>query len=463
MNPSSIFKASLGTAASAFSPLAGAAFNLGSNLFGGNSTPKQQYSSTLSSSVPTGPMSTVPKTPASSTGGNNAATTPKAAYINTQTGSTGSTASSTGSSSGTSGSTYNPNSNYYGGQNNAQTPSNPSRDAYTSAFQSYLSSLQPSDAETAAEKNLSGLNLQAQKDQEQALDSGETLGFASGEEQRVNRNNQFGIDAASNALNSLTGARTARTNATKAQLDFEKGLYDEDTAAAKPDYTTVSPGSTLFDPKTGKAVYTAPTTASQSTPASGSYVAGTDPVADGWVTAINNNQAKLTDVPAAYKSLVAQGLASAGKDDALKTNALTSAQQLLQSFDNSGGLFGLGGAKQAVGGSSVLPVIPGTQTADFVANLDNLKSLLSLDNVKYLKGQGAVSDAERKLLADSATQLSRAQSEPEFRATLQKIIEGLGKFGNLSGGGGISVDAGGQTYSFPDQASADAFKKEAGI
>lgn len=424
-----------------------------SSLFSGPSgafsAPKQTYASTLQSSVtpsptPAGPQS---KLPVSSSGGNSAATTPvtpKSAYVNSQTGSTGTTAPSTAPSPTPS--NVNLNAAYQGNTISAPIDQNSPQYQYNQAFNAYLQSLSPSDAETSAEKALSAQQLQSQKDNETALDKpGQTLGFATGEAARVAKNNAFQTDALSNTLNSLTGARTARTTATQAQLNFQKGLYDDATAAAKPDYTSVSAGSTVFDNKTGKAVYTAPTTASQNSTGGGStsYVAGADPAVDGWVEAINNKQATIANVPAAIRSAVAGGLASSGQNDQLKTNALTSAQQLIGSFDNSNGgilgLLGLGGSKQAVGGSSFLPVIPGTQTADFVANLDNLKSLLSLDNVKYLKGQGAVSDAERKLLSDSATQLSRAQSEPEFRATLQKIIDGLNKFGGTdSSGGGAS-------------------------
>lgn len=448
MNPSTLFKNSLlgngGTGNSFLS-----SYGNGNSFLG---TPAAKTTlPTLSSSVsqpattPSGPMS---RNNMSVAGGNTSATTPKQAYINSQTGATGTTAPSTGT--GTSVSTApvstpnNTNANYsLQAPGNASTPpgnvdQNSSQYQYQKAFDTYLASLQPSDAETQAAKDLGNLQIQSQKDQDYALEKpGQTLGFASGEAARVNRNNAYGIDALTNKVNALTGARTASTNATKAQLDFEKGLYDDSTAAAKPDYTSVSPGSTVFDNKTGKSVYTAPTAASLNGDGSAgsTYVAGTDPIADGWITAINNKQATIAQVPAAYKNIVAQGLGATTQDDPLKTNALTSAQQLLTAFDNSSGFLGtpIGGARSAVGTSSALPVIPGTQAADFVANLDNLKSLLSLDNVKYLKGQGAVSDAERKLLADSATQLSRSQSEEQFKKTLQGIIDGLSKFGVLNG------------------------------
>ncbi len=471
MNPADIFKSSLfGQSSPSMSPSTPA-----SSLFKG---PSGAFSPTLSSSVltptqiPSGPQS---KLPTSSTGGNNAATapvTPKAAYINSQTGTTATTAPSTAPVNSTTG----VNANYA-----FQSPGNPTTPPgnvdttspdyqYQQAFNQYLQSLQPTTAETDAEKALSAQQLQASKNQDTALEKpGQTLAFASGEAARVARNDAYQTDALSNTVNALTGARTARTNATQAQLDFEKGLYtDAQTkaaAAAKPDYSTVSPGSTVFDNKTGKSVYTAPTTSSQNpstAPIGGTYAPGADPTVDGYVAAINAKQATLAQVPAAYKSLVAQGLASAGQASTLKTDALTSAQQLLQSFQNSGNFLG---AKTAVGASSVLPVIPGTQEADFVNNLNNLKSLLSLDNVKYLKGQGAISDSERQLLADAATQLNRSQSEGEFQATLNNIITSLNSStgGGSSSGGGFTAQAGGQTYTFPDQKSLDAFKKEAGI
>ncbi len=165
----------------------------------------------------------------------------------------------------------NPNAAYQGISTPGNIDQNSPQYKYQKAFDSYLASLQPSDAETTAEKNLAGLQLQAQKDNDYALEKpGQTLGFATGEAARVARNNSYGITAASDALNSLSGSRTSRTNATKAQLDFEKSLYDDSVTAAKPDYQSVSPGSTLFDTKTGKSVYTAPTTATQNGGSSGS-------------------------------------------------------------------------------------------------------------------------------------------------------------------------------------------------
>jgi hypothetical protein len=106
--------------------------------------------------------------------------------------------------------------------------------------------------------------------------------------------------------------------------------------------------------------------------------------------------------------------------NALKTDALTSAQQLLDKFVNREGT-------AAVGGSRIFgtQLIPGSAAKNFEIQFDNVKSLLSLDNIKYLKGQGQVSDAERRLLADASTKLNLSQSEAEFKTTLEGIINGL--------------------------------------
>lgn len=147
------------------------------------------------------------------------------------------------------------------------------KQSYTDAFSAYLSSLQPSSDETAATTKLNADTLQSQKDQETALNSGETLGFASGETARVNRNNSFQTTADANALNALTARRTSTTDAQKARLDFEKSLLPS------TDSFNLSAGETRYGPD-GKAIATAP--AAQTAPkiigdsSTGYYTVGND-------------------------------------------------------------------------------------------------------------------------------------------------------------------------------------------
>lgn len=135
--------------------------------------------------------------------------------------------------------------------------------SYKSAMEQYIKSLGPSQQETDASNNLNNLTLQSKKDYEEALTRGDTLGFASGEAQRVNRNNSFGIEAASNALNALTGQRSASTEAQRTRLDFEKGLadmgaeddrYASEQAGKQNQPFSLNEGESryAFDPKTGQ-------------------------------------------------------------------------------------------------------------------------------------------------------------------------------------------------------------------
>lgn len=125
--------------------------------------------------------------------------------------------------------------------------------SYRSAYDSYIASLVPSDSETTASKYLNELVLQSKKDYEAALDRpGQTLGFATGEAARVNKNNSFAIDAATNSLNALTGARTATSTADKARVDFEKSMLPEDKSISDT-YGTGSIGEYNFAKSQGYA------------------------------------------------------------------------------------------------------------------------------------------------------------------------------------------------------------------
>lgn len=104
-------------------------------------------------------------------------------------------------------------------------------------------------------------------------------------------------------------------------------------------------------------------------------------------------------------------------------NALDVAKDLKEKFD-------AGYGNRAIGSISgiLANILPSPKTGDFIAKYDQLKGLMSLDFAKYLKGSGQISDAERKLLADSATSLNRKlQSPAEFAKTLNAIIANLEK------------------------------------
>ncbi len=95
---------------------------------------------------------------------------------------------------------------------------------------------------------------------------------------------------------------------------------------------------------------------------------------------------------------------------------------------------------------------------NFVNLFNTLTANRSLDGVKFLKGQGSVSDAERLLLKQAMSELNLAQGEDAFKSSLQAIIDKLE--GN---GSGITVtDPDGGIHTFTTQADADSFKKAIG-
>ncbi len=81
------------------------------------------------------------------------------------------------------------------------------------------------------------------------------------------------------------------------------------------------------------------------------------------------------------------------------------------------------GLDGATGTNRLLTAIPGSNARDFVAKFDELKGVLSLDNIKYLKGTGAISDAEQKLLADAASSLRRDTGQDAVVAELRRLSE----------------------------------------
>lgn len=102
------------------------------------------------------------------------------------------------------------------------------------------------------------------------------------------------------------------------------------------------------------------------------------------------------------------------------------AQRLL----NHPGLSKTTGIMSAVPGVGGLATIPGTDAANFKAGLETLKSETGINVLQNMRNNsktggalGQVSDFENRMLQANLGSLDRAQSEPEFRASLQKIIK----------------------------------------
>lgn len=191
---------------------------------------------------------------------------------------------------------------------------------------------------------------------------------------------QAGLDP-----DTLIAAVKQKEDAARKQQEFENYISQLNAIPSGSGFTEVSPGATLYDPVTGQPVFTAPT--------------------------------------ADQQNKTSQGASKIDQE------ALTDAQALLTRYIESGGSAAVGG-KRLFG--RVLAALPGTKTRDFEIAFNSLKAKLDLGKVGLLKGQGAVSDAERGLLS-AASLLDLKQSPEEFKKSLEAIITGLRD--STSGGG----------------------------
>jgi len=110
--------------------------------------------------------------------------------------------------------------------------------------------------------------------------------------------------------------------------------------------------------------------------------------------------------------------------DAKQTKVQT-AQQTYDTFNTALGtiaeLKSSPGLSKAVGLASAFPTVPGSDAANFEAQLDTFKAQTFLPMVQSMKGMGALSDAEGKKLTDAVGALSTKMSEPEFNRSLNRI------------------------------------------
>jgi len=109
------------------------------------------------------------------------------------------------------------------------------------------------------------------------------------------------------------------------------------------------------------------------------------------------------------------------KDDA---NTLTKSSQLA-SFDTMLGtldrLAAHPGLSRSVGVTGMLPTMPGSNSANFQAELNTFQSQAFIPMVAQLKGMGALSDAEGKKLTAAVGALDPKMGETAFRDSVERI------------------------------------------
>jgi hypothetical protein len=141
------------------------------------------------------------------------------------------------------------------------------------------------------------------------------------------------------------------------------------------------------------------------------------------------NQVKLEELK--QKQLDAKQKAETAKSDR-QAAAQGAVDTFTTALDSLGDLEKSPGLSKSVGMRSAFPTIPGSDAANFEAQLDTFKAQTFLPMVSSLKGMGALSDAEGKKLSDAVGALSPKMSEKAFRSSIGKIRGQLeSKLGNV--------------------------------
>ncbi len=139
------------------------------------------------------------------------------------------------------------------------------------------------------------------------------------------------------------------------------------------------------------------------------------------------------------------------------------------------------------GMGSLLSSIPSTDARNFAAELQTLKANIAFNELTQMReasktggALGQVSNQEEQMLSSALGALDPGQSSENVKAQLNKIKASLDRWSAARAmqgahGAGLKVNASGlpggtaggpvtvNGFTFPNQAAADAFKKEAGI
>lgn len=285
-----------------------------------------------------------------------------------------------------------------GGQMVSQPPDQPRKNA-DNAFEAYIQTLNPSTQETDAQKYLNSLLSQKEsQDFEISHRPGVTSSFAGSEQERADEMSNRDITGATNAYNAFVNNRTANSGIAKARSDYEQALLPKDDGSY-----SLSPGQVRYDSK-GNVISSVPdnsTTGGFSlSPGENRYDAQGNLVASGGPKPPSQAQEQ--------KQIDDQKAATAAQQSASQTIGLVNG--LLQSDRYKS----ISGALQ----SGSIPFL-GDRSA--VNEYDQLQGLLKLGIRGLLKGQGAVSDYEGRILGQAASSLSRLTNESQMRAALQKV------------------------------------------
>lgn len=113
------------------------------------------------------------------------------------------------------------------------------------------------------------------------------------------------------------------------------------------------------------------------------------------------------------------------KHDQLTRDKAAGTESTIASMDNAidtiSKLESHPGLSGNLGKTGVIPNIPGSESSNAAALIEQLQSQTFLGSIQSMKGMGALSDAEGAKLNNAIASLNTKQSEPQFRAQLSSI------------------------------------------
>lgn len=203
----------------------------------------------------------------------------------------------------------------------------------------------------------------------------------------------------------LQSTRTASLEASKFALERQDKKAEAATAAGKP--VSVTSGTTLVDPKTGKAIFTGPRDESKAptTIETAQGIQQWDPQTGSW---------KSTGFTKPVSETAQQ---KAGENADKATAAAQAAGSSIGILNN----LLAGNNYKAISGAAQTGSIPWIGNPQAKNQYDQLKAQLALGARALLKGSGAVSDYEAKVLENSTSSLGRNLGEAEFQKALLTV------------------------------------------
>lgn len=276
-----------------------------------------------------------------------------------------------------------------------------SQKALDSANKAYEESLKITPEELSTQEDIDRLIESTKKSFVNTSGQAIPLEFITGQLKSIEDRANALAEPLERKMSRLQAARTSSLEASKFALDRAEKKVQAERDASKP----IS-GSSFYDPKTGKFIQAPVAEKAKEgftlSPGEKRYDAEGKLVASGGEKPLSDAAQVKADEKADAKK--------AGTSSALDNYSLVN--ELLKNPALS----------QISGLQNVFTVFtPGTQAQTAKNIYSQVKSILSLENRKQLKGSGAISDFEAQTLEKASSSLGRNLSDAEFQKQLKKI------------------------------------------